>query len=210
MAAPYAFPVSNILPDGDHAIGTMFLVRHGGLFLVGAAHSPTRLQPHRRWAEWPSEFQFWVSPTENISLPLFTADFLRVPLFRFERRDDFSDNLQDMMALPVSEAQFGHLPSINLASGADTVAVGTPVAVYGFPDRPELPKWPYAPAKVATGIVQSVEPHLVFCGNMASEVGHSGGPVFADDGRLVGMLIGHEHDGRRTVVPTAALLRLMS
>lgn len=141
MSAVHAMPVSNQLPDGDHSIGTAFLARRGGeIFLVGAAHSPTRSQPHTRWLEWPSAFQVWRSPTENLTLPLFTGGFLRVPLFRFERRGPNSDLLSDMMAIPVSELHFGHLPSIDLTDDPPAPTPGTAVTVYGYPRSPRAPE----------------------------------------------------------------------
>ncbi|MBX9576105.1 MAG: serine protease [Caulobacteraceae bacterium] len=211
MSAVHAMPVSNQLPDGKYSIGTAFLARRGGeIFLVGAAHSPTRSQPHTRWLEWPTAFQVWLSPTESLTLPLFTDGFLRVPLFRFELRNPDSDLLSDMMAVPVSERDFGNLPSIDLTDELPAPTAGTAVTVYGYPDRQELPKWPYAPATPAAGIILSAEPHLIFAGQMPTLVGHSGGPVFAHSGMFVGMMIGHEDDGRRAIVPAAAIRRLIT
>lgn len=97
-------------------------------------------QPHTRWLEWPSAFQVWRSPTENLTLPLFTGGFLRVPLFRFERRGPNSDLLSDMMAIPVSELHFGHLPSIDLTDDPPAPTPGTAVTVYGYPRSPRAPE----------------------------------------------------------------------
>ena len=211
MSAIHAIPVSNQLPDGDYSIGTAFLARSSDeIFLIGAAHSPTRSQPHTRWLEWPSAFQVWRSPVENLTLPLFADGLPRVPLFRFERRNSGSDLLSDMMAVPVSKLHFGHLPSIDLTDERTAPTAGTAVTVYGYPDRQELPKWPYTPATPAAGILRSIEPHLIFAGPMPTLVGHSGGPVFADSGIFVGMMIGHEDDGRRAIVPAAAIRRLIT
>lgn len=78
------------------------------------------------------------------------------------------------------------------------------------PDRQELPNWPYASATPAAGTILSVEHHLIFAGPMPTAVGHSGGPVFAHSGMFVGMMIGHEDDGRRAIVPASALKRLIT
>lgn len=209
MTSAYALPVSNPLPSGDNSTGTMFLGRTDRLYAFGAAHSPTMGQPHSRWQEWPPSIFINNSLTTNLRVELFESLVVgRLPHFRYERQAPGHQMLNDMMAVNANPTKFPGTPVVDLTKTIERPSVGATISVSGYPFRPALGRWPYAPAMVAAGTVIENTDTLIMA-NMPSAIeGFSGGPVFAND-QFVGMFIGYEDDGVRRIVPASALQRLV-
>ncbi|WP_448205316.1 hypothetical protein [Azospirillum sp. sgz302134] len=81
---------------------------------------------------------------------------------------------------------------------------GEAIVGYGFPHKHET--WPYATPDCAMGTFERKN-GLMYEANLDVLEGHSGGPVFTDSGKFVGMMIGTTGPYAR-IVPAAFIRNL--
>lgn len=195
--------------------GTGFLGRRhtGQVGLFTAAHVPTKAQPihTENWVGWPNSIHAFTSPSNAIEVPLFSAT--GEPLFAY--LEGTGGQLADMMGflgptydgvITALQAQYEVVDLENPT--AWSLATGQQLTCLGYPLLGADAKWPYLPASSRTGPFRGVREGPMFEADIETGEGFSGGPVSkADDGILVGMLIGNS-DGLARVVPGGLLATL--
>jgi hypothetical protein len=112
----------------------------------------------------------------------------RQPLFRHVPH---GDRLGDVMAIRLNDEiqSIGHFTSDQFVqlSGDRPSHNGRAIVGYGYPDKGGM--WPYSPADEIRGRIIA-DQNLMYLADLDVIDGHSGGPVFTDDGTFVGMMIG--------------------
>jgi Trypsin-like peptidase domain len=206
-----AIPLACCSSQGTWNIGTGFLARlNGTVGLVTAAHIPTGSQPKSSWQFWPKEMSFFLSDDNYIVTKLFFRfASANSPLFRFVCAEH--QKIADMMLL----TEYQHADQIKQLTGSFSVIdfvekqiLPKPheaLTCYGFPDVKK--QWPYASPIKSRGAFCSVEDGPMFTATVPTQNGMSGGPVFDDSDRFVGMMIGNT-DGFARIIPMCALALL--
>lgn len=224
----FAVPVGN----RDHGYGTAFLGRSKGRVALYTAGHNLGSGVHRkcltidawRWLAPAIEVHSGLNPTAaSLDLVIFVSPGAENLVE--ERRPSFdwvsghsagtmmdavrftSADVEDL----VSSEQFA---IADLDTAVHDVATGDRLTCVGFPPNPETDIWPYRPPARDGGTYATVvDQHLQ--ANFQPSRGFSGGPVFVDDGRLAGMLVGIDHrlDGTRytamaRIVPARVLVDL--
>jgi hypothetical protein len=202
----YAVAVSG----ADDGRGSGFFGRYKGrLSFYTAGHNLGRRLQER---SLPVEDWAWLDPLVNlhpahgdrekptVSLPLYTersstklASVTRQPLFTWAT---FSpDRMWDAVAFDVAGSSTDlehHAAQFDIADLDDAVNEMTnanTLFCVGFPPKDDQAAWPYfPPAAVRGNFVEHYERPIR--ADSVPETGISGGPVFAGDGRIAGMIVG--------------------
>lgn len=103
--------------------------------------------------------------------------------------DQFFDDERDVALLKIEEQ---HLPALSLGQ-ADTLTVGKKVYIYGFPATAELNDKDPSEATFTNGVVSAIKQTedgnlKVFQTDAKVSQGSSGGPLFNDQGEVLGMI----------------------
>lgn len=212
MTPKSAIAVATRQPDDQLAIGTAFLMRRSGLWLVSCAHIGQNRHPTPDWSTWASELSIFPTEASRCNMPMFAvANDVRTPTFRFRLQED--GFLADMIALRLIEEVVApgglleHFCVIEPKTFQIAPALGEPLIGYGFPDRPELSSWPYYPADETAGTFAR-QNKAMFESLQPVQKGHSGGPVWSAEGKFVGMMIGTTDEYTR-IVPAVVIAMLL-
>jgi hypothetical protein len=134
----------------------------------------------------------------------------RVPSFRYIKQ---GDALADLIAIELTPsafvpgAFFAKTRLINCANEIATPTAGQSLVGYGFPHLQET--WPSSTPYRVGGTFVHAAAGPMYEATMELQVGHSGGPVLTDTGKLVGMMIGHTN-GKARIVPASSICTLVN
>lgn len=182
----------------DAIIGTGFIVidKNELTWLVTAAHTPTMTaQPSLDWSKWPMTLRLTNPDLAGLPLALFhEVAGMRVPLFRF--LPNTKGSMADMLALYVPRSMleatgFDPTSFISFRERMEKPQALGEIIGYGFPRKGET--WPYYPPDETKGSLTDTS-GIMYQGDLETRVGHSGGPVFTQDGAFVGMMIGSTNE----------------
>lgn len=186
-------PVAAFKPDGTVTVGTGFLMEvRGRRYFITCGHiAHCANPPSADWSLWTDQIRIFVRPDAYFEVPLFTTtQGERSPMFHYLKTGN--THIVDAIALELdATAQLNRCFFEGFhVSGPETfqLDVGQPVIGYGYPGL-RHGRWPYHPPDLTQGSFAGMDAAAIHC-NIPIQLGHSGGPLFTEEGYLVGMMIG--------------------
>jgi hypothetical protein len=190
-------------------IGSGFIVAEGGHRLITAVHTAQLSQPTSQWVDWPLNLSIFVRPDDAVAEPMFLGSAVRIPRFRYRHGESWP-SIDDAIVLPIKPETHTRLTVtltvVQLSTANHSLEIGQILTGYGFPDLSVEAKWPYDPPSTTSGIYLGMRGPLISA-KLPITHGFSGGPVFDEDERFVGMMIGSTN-GVTDIVPASYLARL--